>query len=92
MRYLHKQHTTPEVEHYEKRIPGELSLFTNTQNIVIYNKVRLVIPSGAAAFLVVLLGLHCSATLTAPMLSEERTDEGRRRFLSDNGPSLLNWL
>jgi hypothetical protein len=53
---------------------------------------RLDIPSCAAAFLVGLLGLLCSATPTASMLTGERTDEGRRRIPSNTEPSLLNWL
>jgi hypothetical protein len=44
------------------------------------------IPSCAAAFLVDLLGLLCSAILTAAMFSGERTDEDRRRFLSNTEP------
>jgi hypothetical protein len=56
------------------------------------------IPSCAAAFLVDLLGLLCSTTLTASVFSEERTDEGQQRFLSNTEPSLLtgykvmNWF
>jgi hypothetical protein len=50
------------------------------------------IPSCAAAFLVDLLELLCSATLTASMFSGEHTDEGQQRFLSKTEPSLLNWL
>jgi hypothetical protein len=50
------------------------------------------IPSCAAAFVVDLLGLLCSAALTASVFSRERRDEGRRRFLSNTEPSLLNWL
>jgi hypothetical protein len=44
---------------------------------------RLDIPSCAAAFLVDLLGLLCSVTLTASVFSGERTEEGRRRFYSN---------
>jgi hypothetical protein len=49
-------------------------------------------------FLVDSLELLCSATLTASTtltasaFSGERTDEGRRCFLSGTEPSLLNWL
>jgi hypothetical protein len=53
---------------------------------------RLDIPGYAAAFLVDLLGLLCSATLTAPMFSREGTDEGQQQILSNTEPSLLNWL
>jgi hypothetical protein len=53
---------------------------------------RLDIPSCAAAVLVDLLGLLCSATLTASMFSRKGTDEGQRHFLSNTDPSLLNWL
>jgi hypothetical protein len=51
---------------------------------------RLDIPSCAAASPVEVLERLCSATLTASMFSGERTDEGRRRFLSNTEPSLLN--
>jgi hypothetical protein len=50
------------------------------------------IPSYTAAFLVDLLGLLCSATLTASVFSGECTDEGWQRFLSNTEPALLNWL
>jgi hypothetical protein len=50
------------------------------------------IPSCAAAFLVDLLGLLCSATLTASMFSGERTDEGQWHFFSNTEPSLIHWL
>jgi hypothetical protein len=50
------------------------------------------IPSCAAAFLVDLLGLLCSATVTVSMFSGGRTHEGRQHFLSNTEPSLLNWL
>jgi hypothetical protein len=53
---------------------------------------RLDTRSCAAAFLGDLLGLLCSANLTALVFSGERTDEGRRHFLSNTEPSLLNWL
>jgi hypothetical protein len=53
---------------------------------------RLDIPSCAAAFLVELLELLRSATQTASMFSGERTNEGRRRFLSNTKLSSLNWL
>jgi hypothetical protein len=46
----------------------------------------------AAAFLLDLLGLLCSATLTASIFSGERNDEGRRRLLSNTEPQLLNLL
>jgi hypothetical protein len=48
--------------------------------------------SYAAAFLVELLGLLSSATLTALMFFRERIDEGRRRFLFNTEASLLHWL
>jgi hypothetical protein len=50
------------------------------------------IASCAAAFVLDLLGLVCSATLTATVFCGERTDEGRRHFLSNIESSLLNWL
>jgi hypothetical protein len=50
------------------------------------------ISSGAAAFLVDLLGLLCSATLIVSMFSGELTDEGWQHFLSNTEPLLLNWL
>jgi hypothetical protein len=53
---------------------------------------RLGVPRCAATFLVDLLGLLCSDTLTASMLSGERTGERRRGFLSSIEPSLLKWL
>jgi hypothetical protein len=53
---------------------------------------RLDIPSCAAPFLLDLLGLLCSATLTISVFSGEWTDEGQRCFLSNTESSLLNWL
>jgi hypothetical protein len=53
---------------------------------------RLDITSCAAAFLVDLLGLLCSAILTASVFARECTDKGWRCFLSSTEPSLLNWL